>query len=273
MRGWSWRARPRNSFPASGNTWRRGAGFTAPRLCDSAQPQPPRGRGLRSLRDGLKVERESHARPSWRMTMTRVQKIVLSSSRDIPFNKLVLSQSNVRRIKAGVSIEELAEDIARRTLLLSLTVRPVHDADGVETGMFEVPGRWTPLSGARVPGQAEALGQDRARAVRRARGGHPRGRQPRRKRPARTAASARPVPGFPGTARKRPVRGGHRRGLLRRRVGRQAATAPRVGLAQAARRLCRRRHSPRPAHGIHRQRRPRASGTGIRASEPDLLQT
>ena len=44
-----------------------------------------------------------------------VQKITLSASRDIPFNKLVLSQANVRRVKAGVSIEELAEDIARRT--------------------------------------------------------------------------------------------------------------------------------------------------------------
>ena len=51
----------------------------------------------------------------------------------------VLSQSNVRRIKAGVSIEELAEDIARRTLLQSLTVRPVLDADGDETGMYEIP--------------------------------------------------------------------------------------------------------------------------------------
>jgi hypothetical protein len=70
---------------------------------------------------------------------TAVQKITLSSSRDIPFNKLVLSQSNVRRVKAGVSIEELAEDIARRTLLQGLNVRPVLDADGVETGMFEVP--------------------------------------------------------------------------------------------------------------------------------------
>lgn len=67
------------------------------------------------------------------------QKIVLSPSRDIPFNKLVLSQSNVRRIKAGVSIEDLAEDIARRTLLQSLNVRPVLDAEGCETGMFEVP--------------------------------------------------------------------------------------------------------------------------------------
>jgi len=66
-------------------------------------------------------------------------KIVLNASRDIPFNKLVLSQANVRRIKAGVSIEELAEDIARRTLLHSLAVRPVLDADGAETGVFAVP--------------------------------------------------------------------------------------------------------------------------------------
>ena len=71
--------------------------------------------------------------------MPKSQKITLSASRDIPFNKLVLSQANVRRIKAGVSIEELAEDIARRTLLASLTVRPVLDEDGAETGMFEVP--------------------------------------------------------------------------------------------------------------------------------------
>jgi ParB family chromosome partitioning protein len=67
------------------------------------------------------------------------QKITLSQSRDIPFNKLVLSQANVRRTKAGVSIEELAEDIARRTLLQSLTVRPVLDDNGTETGMFEIP--------------------------------------------------------------------------------------------------------------------------------------
>jgi ParB family chromosome partitioning protein len=66
-------------------------------------------------------------------------KITLSVSRDIPFNKLVLSQSNVRRIKAGIAIEELAEDIARRSLLQSLTVRPVLDASGAETGMYEVP--------------------------------------------------------------------------------------------------------------------------------------
>lgn len=66
-------------------------------------------------------------------------KLVLSSSRDIPFSQLVLSQKNVRRIKSGLSIEELAEDIARRTLLQSLNVRAMLDDDGNPTGLFEVP--------------------------------------------------------------------------------------------------------------------------------------
>jgi ParB family transcriptional regulator, chromosome partitioning protein len=66
-------------------------------------------------------------------------KITLSASRDIPFNQLRLAASNVRRVKAGVSIEELAEDIARRTLLSSLTVRPVLDDAGNETGVYEIP--------------------------------------------------------------------------------------------------------------------------------------
>lgn len=70
---------------------------------------------------------------------TAIQKITLSSSRDIPFNKLVLAQANVRRVKAGVSVEELADSIARRGLIQSLHVRPVLDAEGAETGMFEVP--------------------------------------------------------------------------------------------------------------------------------------
>lgn len=66
-------------------------------------------------------------------------KLTLSPSRDIPFDQLVLSQANVRRVKSGSSIEELAEDIARRTLLQSLNVRPLLGADGEETGKYEVP--------------------------------------------------------------------------------------------------------------------------------------
>lgn len=60
------------------------------------------------------------------------QKVTLSPSRHIPFDKLVLNQ-------AGVSVEELAEDIARRGLLQSLNVRPVLANDGSETGKFEIP--------------------------------------------------------------------------------------------------------------------------------------
>ncbi|TCA47792.1 ParB/RepB/Spo0J family partition protein [Rhizobium leguminosarum bv. viciae] len=68
-----------------------------------------------------------------------IQKITLSAARDIPFNKLVLSQQNVRKIKAGVSIEDLAEDIAHRGLLTSLNVRPELDGDGKETGIYRIP--------------------------------------------------------------------------------------------------------------------------------------
>ena len=72
------------------------------------------------------------------------QNVVLSPSRDIPFNKLVLSQSNVRRVKAGVSVEELAEDIARRGLLQSLNVRPVLDEDGVDQDVGQALGQRLP---------------------------------------------------------------------------------------------------------------------------------
>ena len=71
--------------------------------------------------------------------MTKHVKIALSGSRDIPFNALVLSQANVRRVKAGVSIDALAADIARRGLLQSLTVRVQRDENGDETGKYEVP--------------------------------------------------------------------------------------------------------------------------------------
>jgi ParB family chromosome partitioning protein len=68
-----------------------------------------------------------------------IQKITLNVGRDIPFNKLVLSQQNVRKTKAGVSIEELADDIAHRGLLTSLNVRAEVEADGKETGIYRIP--------------------------------------------------------------------------------------------------------------------------------------
>jgi ParB family chromosome partitioning protein len=70
--------------------------------------------------------------------MANPKKISLSRSQDIPFNKLVLSNRNVCRVQAGVSIDDLAEDIARRTLLQSLSVRPVLGEDGQPTDQYEV---------------------------------------------------------------------------------------------------------------------------------------
>ena len=91
---------------------------------------------------------------------TAVQKIAtLSSSRDIPFNKLCLSQANVRRTKAGVSVEELAEDIARRGLLQNLNVRPVLDGEGQETGTFEVPAGGRRFRALEILVRAKRLGK------------------------------------------------------------------------------------------------------------------
>ena len=92
------------------------------------------------FRDGF-GSRESGFRASVAKddVMSKYEKIRLATSRDIPFNKLLLSQSNVRRIKAGISIEDLAEDIARRGLLQGFSVRPVLAENASETGMFEIP--------------------------------------------------------------------------------------------------------------------------------------
>jgi ParB family transcriptional regulator, chromosome partitioning protein len=101
------------------------------------QSQTPSGasggkRGARRARGGSKPRIPSGSvAPSPTLT--------LSPSRDIPFESLRLSQANVRRIKAEVSIDYLAADIARRGLIQSLNVRPILNADGVETGLYEVP--------------------------------------------------------------------------------------------------------------------------------------
>jgi ParB family chromosome partitioning protein len=76
-------------------------------------------------------------------------KIVMTSARDIAPDKLVASDVNVRRIKAGVSVEDLAEDIARRGLLQSLNVRPELDGEGAETSRFTVTAGGRPCAGRR----------------------------------------------------------------------------------------------------------------------------
>jgi ParB family chromosome partitioning protein len=70
---------------------------------------------------------------------TAVQKIALDQAQNIPFHLLRLSQANVRRVKNGVSVDELAADISRRGLLQSLNVRAILDEAGAQTGAYEVP--------------------------------------------------------------------------------------------------------------------------------------
>lgn len=60
--------------------------------------------------------------------------------RDIPLSKLVPSAHNVRRTGRENGIEELAASIAAHGLLQSLSVRPVLDGEGAETGRCEVVG-------------------------------------------------------------------------------------------------------------------------------------
>lgn len=62
----------------------------------------------------------------------------LAAPREIPLSQLVASAANVRKVRASASIDDLAEDIARRGLLQSLSVRRVIDEAAVETGQFAV---------------------------------------------------------------------------------------------------------------------------------------
>lgn len=119
------------------------------------------------------------------------RKITLATACDIPFNKLVLSQANVRKIKAGVSIEELAEDIASGSFeqpQCSPRTRRQRQRDRP----LPHPGRRPPLPGAGTARVAEASVEDI---------GHPLRDQPWRdtggrglacgERPSRQPASAR----------------------------------------------------------------------------------
>ncbi|MCD1265468.1 DNA-binding protein [Shinella sumterensis] len=73
------------------------------------------------------------------MAKSAIEKVTLNPAENIPYDRIELSQKNVRRVKNGVTIPQLAEDIARRGLILSLNVRPIRDADGNETGRFDAP--------------------------------------------------------------------------------------------------------------------------------------
>jgi ParB family chromosome partitioning protein len=65
-------------------------------------------------------------------------RLALKAPETIPLTKLVIHDGNVRQVKAGLSIETLAADIARRGLLQSLSVRPILDDQGRATGEYGV---------------------------------------------------------------------------------------------------------------------------------------
>ncbi|TKW64752.1 MAG: chromosome partitioning protein ParB [Paracoccus denitrificans] len=66
--------------------------------------------------------------------------IVFSRARDIPFNRIRLSDSNVRETDVEAGLDELTHDIDRREdLVQGLNVRAILDEDGNETGEFETP--------------------------------------------------------------------------------------------------------------------------------------
>lgn len=69
-----------------------------------------------------------------------VPMIEFSRSRDIPFNRIRLSESNVRAIDVENGLDELTHDIDRREdLVMGLNVRAILDEAGAETGEFETP--------------------------------------------------------------------------------------------------------------------------------------
>lgn len=78
-----------------------------------------------------------------------------------------------------LSIEDLAASIARRGLILSLSVFPVIDVEGNETDYIRGARGRPPLSGAGAVGQAKAPRQGRAASLRRVPSGPKRSRSPR----------------------------------------------------------------------------------------------
>ncbi|RWJ00039.1 ParB/RepB/Spo0J family partition protein [Mesorhizobium sp.] len=86
-----------------------------------------------------------------------VPMIVFSRARDIPFNRIRLSDSNVRATDVEAGLDELTQDIERREdLIQGLNVRAIVDADGNETGDFE-----TPAGGRRYRSIARLVEADR----------------------------------------------------------------------------------------------------------------
>lgn len=86
-----------------------------------------------------------------------LEMIEFSRARDIPFNRIHLSNDNVREVDVEAGLDELTSDIDRREdLIQGINVRAILDADGNETGDFE-----TPAGGRRYRGIARLVAAGR----------------------------------------------------------------------------------------------------------------
>jgi ParB family chromosome partitioning protein len=73
------------------------------------------------------------------MSKTQTQKLSLGLPESIPLDKLQIHEDNVRKSEEDqAGIQDLAADIAVRGLLQSLSVRPILNADGEETGTYGI---------------------------------------------------------------------------------------------------------------------------------------
>ena len=84
-------------------------------------------------------------------------KITFGPAQMLPLDKLVASAASVRRVGVGLSLADLADDIGRRGLLQSLSVRPLLDEAGTETGRYAVVAGGRRLAALRMLVRAKRL--------------------------------------------------------------------------------------------------------------------
>lgn len=80
--------------------------------------------------------------------------------REVPLSKLVPSEKNVRRTRRDAGLDELAASIAAHGLLQSLSVRPVLNQDGTETGKFAVSGGGRRLAALKLLAKTKRITRD-----------------------------------------------------------------------------------------------------------------
>ncbi|MGE4338050.1 MAG: ParB/RepB/Spo0J family partition protein [Pigmentiphaga sp.] len=80
--------------------------------------------------------------------------------REVPLSKLVPSEKNVRRTRRDAGLDELAASIAAHGLLQSLSVRPVLNQDGTETGKYAVSGGGRRLAALKLLAKKKRIARD-----------------------------------------------------------------------------------------------------------------